>query len=308
MSKVPVIVVPLDGSRFSETALPIAAGVAHTLRASLALVRAHDVVLMMPSDSMAPMPLVDAGVDAELRSDQARSLARTADSMRPMIRQDVMCEMLDGVPEVAIADFAGRVDAALIIMSSHGRSGISGTLLGSVTREVIRTARRPVLVIRPREGQAPPAPASIEHVLIPLDGSAAAESVIAPATALLSGPRHVTLLQLTANPGLDPMSVSLAMPVIDTDAQDRALQESKRYLNAQARRLREQGLLVDTIATTAMSAGSAIAEAARDCGAGMVAMTTHGRGALGRLVMGSVAEAVLHACDVPMLIYRPPTV
>ena len=308
MTAAPVIVVPLDGSRFSETALPIAAGVAHTLRASLALARVHDVALLMPSDSLAPMPVVDRAVDAEMRADQAKSLARTADSMRSMVREGVAHELLDGPPNEAIAAYVDRVGAQLVIMSTHGRSGIAGTLLGSTTREVIRSVRRPVLVIHPREGHPPPAPASIEHVLIPLDGSTIAEAIIAPATALLSGQRRVTLLQLTSNPGLDPMSAALAMPIVDTQAQERALRESKVYLNAQARRLREEGFIVDTLAVTAVSAGSAIVEAARDTGVGLIAMTTHGRGALGRLVMGSVAEAVLAECEVPMLIYRPPSV
>jgi nucleotide-binding universal stress UspA family protein len=82
--------------------------------------------------------------------------------------------------------------------------------------------------------------------------------------------------------------------------------EAKRYLHDVERRLSKKGLRVRTRIALGPTA-SAILGAVQTSAADLVAMTTHGRSGLGRALFGSVAESVLRACPVPVLLIRKPT-
>jgi len=137
----------------------------------------------------------------------------------------------------------------------------------------------------------------LQRILVPLDGSALAESAIAKAAALAADASATLVLVRAAEaytlPGVDP-----------TDAQVEVVREAEEYLAALAARLREQG--VKAVETTVWygPAAAAIVEAARLRRADLIVMSTHGRSGLGRLILGSVAESVLRGTTVPILVLR----
>lgn len=143
--KAKIVLVPLDGSSMAEEALGVAAGV---LRAGTTLllvraVEAHGSPFKEPTEAQ-----VAAIQDAEVY------LAAVADRMHGMGVKDVATSVWYGPPVESIADAAHYRSADLIVMTTHGRSGLSRLLLGSVAEAVLRATTTPVLLLRP--GQSAP--------------------------------------------------------------------------------------------------------------------------------------------------------
>lgn len=139
----------------------------------------------------------------------------------------------------------------------------------------------------------------LEKILIPLDGSALAETAIATALEVAGrAPAFILLRAAEAHtlPGADP-----------TEAQVEVVREAEGYLATIAARLKEQG--VDRVETSVWygPAEFAIVDAARLRKADLIVMSTHGRSGLGRLILGSVAESVLRGTTTPILLLREPS-
>lgn len=140
-----------------------------------------------------------------------------------------------------------------------------------------------------------------KRVLVPLDGSPVAETVVPTASrmARLLGLEIVLLRAVRDEP---PRVIDSGRHiVIDQTAQHR--QEAEEYLRTVAAGLSAGGLRVRTV-VRAGDAAREILDGARECEADLIAMTTHGRGALGRLLHGSVTEAVLHRAHLPVFVVR----
>ena len=137
----------------------------------------------------------------------------------------------------------------------------------------------------------------IDKVLVPLDGSTLAEQALTKALDLVEGADPALLLLRAAEastwPGVDP-----------TEEQIRVVREAEQYLAAVQARLAAKGLRKVETSVWYGPPASAIVEAARVAHADLVVMTTHGRSGLGRLILGSVAEAVLRGTSTPILLLR----
>jgi nucleotide-binding universal stress UspA family protein len=139
----------------------------------------------------------------------------------------------------------------------------------------------------------------LNKILVPLDGSALAESALGTAIDLATD-RSATLMLLRAAeahtlPGTDP-----------TEAQVQVVREAEEYLDAVAARLAAQGVKNVETSVWYGPADSAIVDAARLRKADLIVMSTHGRTGLGRLILGSVAESVLRGTTMPILLLRAP--
>jgi nucleotide-binding universal stress UspA family protein len=306
------ILVPLDGSTFAEHALPLALAIARQSGAAIQLARVHAPSTAIFLGSEVP---ADLSVETALRDQQYLDLMKQ--TLTPTTSGPVTATLLNGIP---IGDLlheqACRSGADLIVMTTHGRGPLSRLWLGSVADWLIRHTDVPVLLVRPQEG-APhftSAPA-VPRVLIPLDGTEVAEQILEPAIALgtLLG-ADFTLLRV-----ITPMlrgNCHLATPETHGEALIKQLQtlqaqcrlDAENYVERVARRLRAQGLRVRTAVVVREHPAVAILEQARAEGAGVIAMATHGRGGLARLLMGSVADKVLRGAEVPLLIRRPVSV
>jgi nucleotide-binding universal stress UspA family protein len=139
--KLKTIVVPLDGSIVAEAALAPAIDLARDAGAKLVLLRAAEAHALPTADPVEAQVSVMRDAQDYLTAVRARAVTSGV--------ADVEASAWYGPPVQAIVEAARFRDADLIVMSSHGRSGVARLLMGSVTETVLRATTVPVLVIRP---------------------------------------------------------------------------------------------------------------------------------------------------------------
>jgi len=198
------------------------------------------------------------------------------------------------------SDFCGIADihCDLIVMSSHGYSGVTRWMLGSVAEKVLRKAPCPVLVIRSSR--------PIWRVLVPLDGSPLAEAALQPALAVAAGlGAEVTLLRAIGAPEAEVLK---QLDKVEKGLSQRVLEDmsaaAKTYLREVSDRHRRAGAEIKT-AVVDGSAAAGILDYAEARDMDLIAMSTHGRTGLQRWIYGSVTEKVLHGAQHSMLVVRP---
>jgi nucleotide-binding universal stress UspA family protein len=204
-------------------------------------------------------------------------------------------------PVEAILDVAMRDQADLIVMSTHGRGGLSRMLYGSVADQILRRTTVPVLLVPSIVEHAWPAEGPLS-LLIPLDGSELAAEALQTAELLTDAfGAKVTLLRVV-QPLVYPLyGEGYAYVPYDEDAE---IAEAQRYLDAEAVRLADLGLRVDT-AVKVGDPSRVIGEVARGQDVDAIVMATHGSGGLSRLILGSVATGTLRHTTAPLLLVRP---
>lgn len=296
------VLVPLDGSRFAEQALPLAATIARAARAKLRLVLVHE-----PSLPPLGQPDERSYVAAELRQRRAEKayLKGQVDRLRAETGVRATSVTLDGEVVPAIAEQAHLVDGGLVVMTTHGRGPVSRFWLGSVADELVRTLPVPILLVRPEEGE--PAPrAATGRIVVPLDGSELGEAALVPAAELAERLDAALMLVHVLEPvpvvgdGAPVYPAAMAAEFIDAR---RARAEA--YLDDTARPLRERGLRVEVAPVVVGSVAEVILDLAHGEDVAFVALSTHGRGGLQRLLLGSVADKVVRAAECPVLVVRP---
>jgi nucleotide-binding universal stress UspA family protein len=140
-----------------------------------------------------------------------------------------------------------------------------------------------------------------KRVVVPLDGSPVAETVL-PFVIEIAGPLDIDVILLRVVQPVPPVVLEGAGTATFEDVETRRI-DAEEYLAALAAEVRSKGVRVETRVRRGEPA-SEITAAARETGADLIAMSTHGRSGLGRLVFGSVAEAVLRRAGVPVFLLR----
>ena len=303
------LLVPLDGSTFAEQALSAAGAIAMRSGAAVRLVRAHVPI------GYGDLALVERW-EKEHRRDEREYLARTATSFADRFGVETNSALLEDPVAPAICHCAQEKEAALIVMSTHGRTGVSRAWLGSVADAVARHVTIPVLLIRPdsRPGEEihqPDGEVQLDHALVPLDGSPAAEGILEPTVGLaVAFGSAITLIRVVEPVQVlaadYPLPYPIPLGMIDQMATDRLVQSARDYLTSVSNRLRERHHLdVSIDVRVSERIAPAILEAADERGVDVVAMASHGRGA-SRLLVGSVADKVLRGGPRAVLLFRPP--
>lgn len=141
-----------------------------------------------------------------------------------------------------------------------------------------------------------------ERILVSLDGSEAAEAIL-PFAEQVAGPLDAEVVLVRVVEPISPAEAMASAGVVAPDTYALREMDAKRYLLEVERRLSKKGLRVRGRIALGRPAEEILA-AARTTGADLIAMTTHSRSGLGRLLFGSVAEAVLRASPVPVLMIR----
>lgn len=289
------ILVPLDGSVFSEYALPLA----------LALVRRSGAQLHLAH----VLPLrgaVGSGmVGRATATGRAAYLEQLAQQVAQQAGRAPITSVLSGPVVETLLDYARAARCDLMVLTTHGRGALSRLWLGSVADAMVRRSPAPVLLVRPTDSLARPAAAEhpFRRVLIPLDGSPLAEAIIEYSIRIGQiMDAEYTLLRV-----VDP--AVLGVPMADEDAIDPAALQplqyrAQTYLDRQCDELRARGLRVDAIVTVGVPA-TAILGYARAHSMDLIAMATHGRGGFSRLLLGSVADKVLRGSSTPLLLHSP---
>lgn len=299
------LLIPLDRSPLSEQAVGRAAAIARATEASIDLVLVHE-----PFGT----PLgVEPTTDANDFADQSRYLESVAGELRSGASIKVTCAVLRGGASEMICERAKKIGADLIVMTSHARTGFGRMWLGSVADAVVRNASIPVLMLRPVERPADRQAAKrlFKHILVPLDGSNLAAEALGPAidVARASG-ADVTLLRVIAPVPLVSaydVTIPLAYPPLipDEPATHQVVRETEDELEEIARRLNdEHGITVRSEVIVSERTPMSIIDYASGHDVDLIAMSTHGRGAT-RLLVGSVADALLRASAAPILLQRP---
>jgi nucleotide-binding universal stress UspA family protein len=305
------IPVPLDESPLGERALPYAAGLARRSGARLVVLEVAVANIEMRNDPQTGQPyFVDLA---------ARYLAGVAARVGDGVTAETV--QLSGEPGPEIVAESGRRAADLVAMSTHGRSGLGRWLFGSVAEHVIRHGRAPVLLV-PATAEVPPdlaTPAEAGggracRILVALDGSEHARAALDAAGDLATAlGATLTLLQVVVPTVPSPGAVARlgawglgALPPAAVYEDDPAaeLAAARDYLDTVATGLRARGQEVQ-VAVEAGSPAATIVDHAREQGVAAIALATHGRGGLARLVLGSVAYETARTAPVPLLLVRP---
>ncbi len=298
------ILVPLDGSKFAECALPIALGVARRMDGQVGLVsvsskKRRSPTRRVPTISPNDVNLIDEAAANYLNGVAARIAEFSSVPVFPTV--------LTGKPSTALVKHAKRHHPELLVMSTHGRGPLSRSWLGSVVDSVVRHVPMPVLLVRPEsncEVELDDAH-QFRRIVVPLDGSGLAEQSLQWAISFGGSEAHYSLVRVT------PDSIPAWSPLLQIDTQDvrdlvkAAHDESSEYLSAVKRTVERDGLTVKTRIEDTMPSAVGILEAAKEESADLIVITTHGRGGLRRLVWGSVADKVVRASHVPVLVVHP---
>jgi nucleotide-binding universal stress UspA family protein len=284
-----------DFSRLADAALDYALALAQKHGAALHML--HAVVLHAddPNDPAHHFP------DAEEIRVRLEEIAedRMANQLRALRAEeiDVVRAQRRGISTApVILEYAEEIDADVIVMSTHGRRGLSHVLLGSVTEEVVRMSSCPVLTIRGGTGAA--APALVEHVLVPVDFSPHSEVAARHAREICRAyGARMHLLHVFEQPVTPEVYIGGG----PATAPDFSLLESS---------LREALLAVATRAGTDIeseihvregSAVGGILDTAKEIPADLIVIATHGLGGLTHVLLGSVTEKVVRRADRPVL-------
>jgi nucleotide-binding universal stress UspA family protein len=140
-----------------------------------------------------------------------------------------------------------------------------------------------------------------KRALVPLDGSSVAESII-PFILDIAGPLDMEVVLLRVVEPIPPMVLEGSRHIEVEDVEARQT-DAEEYLAPIVVELQNKGVRVESRVRRGNPIDQIVA-AAREMGADLIAMSTHGRGGLGRLVFGSVAQAVLRRADMPVLLMR----
>ncbi len=296
-----IVEVPLDGSPFSEQALPHTLGIVRRAGATLDLVHVH--VLHFSEGHRVARFSYDPEVDKEQKRSELLYLEGKAKRLSAESGSPVTVAVVNGLGADGILQRAQDDKADLIVMATHGRGPLGRLFLGGVADELIRQAAVPVLLVRPRDPAPDMVPEPVlEHVLVPLDGSSLAECVLGPALNLvrLWQGRCTLLRVIEASPATPARRLNRPCP--QEQAQEAVAQA---YLEKIAGRLREQGMAVQTRIVVAPHAAPAILEEAQTQHCDFIALATHGRSGLRRMLLGSIADKVIRGASTPVLVYRP---
>lgn len=271
------ILVPLDGSQLAEIALPYAEELSGRLGSDVTLIYVSESI----DDPHRHMHQIYMQKMAESAKQDAEAYAR---KLGKELTIQVRSVNLAGNPAEEIVKYADSENTGLIVMSTHGQSGIRQWTIGSVANKVVRATKQPVALVR-AEVPRPDVPRkdTLRKALLPLDGSKESEAALPYVAELASRlGMSVTLLQVLA-------------------IGDKALAED--YLEKIGAQLKQKGVTVESRVLFG-EAATEIINLADEIHADVVAMSTHGRSGIGRWVLGSVAERVLYEGNTPLLLVR----
>jgi nucleotide-binding universal stress UspA family protein len=298
-----LIVVPLDGSSFAEIALPTAFTIARAWNAEIEVVMAHEPI---------PMPGVDYGYGLwEHRSKEGAKeyLAQIVARIKDEVGSDVTSTIVVGVAAEALERHASSKEADLVVMTSHGRGPLSRMWLGSVTDRFIRRTSTPVLIVRPEEGEEPDLSKEIsfDRVLIPVDGSEEGDAILTPALALgRACDSDFVLLHVSGYTEEFASSYLLDTIQMNVETVEEERKKAAEDIDARVERLGAEGVRVTGQVVLDNNPSHGVLHFASENDIDLIAMATHGRGRVARMVLGSVTDKVIRGAHRPVLVCRPP--
>jgi nucleotide-binding universal stress UspA family protein len=292
-----LVLVPLDGSAFSESALP----------AAIAVARRDDALLEIVSVHEDPLMLVHEFVQLPQDGWFERYVQEVAERVRGEAGIEVRETVLEGSPVEAIQNHAVARGVDLIVMATHGRGPMSRFWLGSTADGLIRQSTVPILLLRPREEGAGTQPDfNPRRVLVPLDGSNESEAILTQALALAgNGATQFDIVRVYPYPTGFASSYLPHTAQVNSDVFETGRTAAAEYVEEKAATLSERGISATGHIVTEREPAAGILHFAEQSGTDLIAMSTHGRGGVSRLVLGSVTDKVIRGTQIPILVYHP---
>ncbi|HWP59619.1 MAG TPA: universal stress protein [Candidatus Acidoferrales bacterium] len=296
------IIVPLDGSELAEGVLPYVRSLARGLGLPVTLLQVIDPEIISALADSSRRRYFD-NVAAGMKTHAADYLRKLVPSFPEPSKVDAAVEI--GKPAETIVRIGATHPDALMAMATHGRSGLRRWIVGSVADKVLHGASNHLLLIRPRDAALRrDEEARLKSLVVPLDGSELAESVLPHAIELARGLKaEIILLRAYALP-LSMYSVSdeYVPSIEELGAQLKA--EAREYVEQKVKELRERGVDKASAVVVEGYGAAEIIDFAKKTPDNLIAMCTHGRSGVGRWVLGSVTERVVQHSGDPVLVIR----
>ncbi len=291
------LLVPLDGSRLAESALPAAAYIAEKLNATVTLI--HIIEYHAPKEVHSEPHLTN-------KEDALRYLTEIAQtSFPPDIKVDYHVHTSEE-RDVAksIVAHAPEIHHDLIIMCTHGRGGLRDFLFGSIAQQVIGSGKIPVLLIHPSEAGSPQE-FQCGRLLVPLDGNPEHEQGLPMAVQLAKDcGASLHLVMVIPTYGVlkgEQRAASRLMPGTTAAVLDLAEQGGEEYLRKKLIAMKPEEIRVSAEVTRGEPAETVV-EAARRAGADLIVLGTHGKAGMDAFWSGSVTPRISSLWEKPILL------
>jgi len=302
------MLVPLDGSELAEIVFPYV----KELAARLTL--AVTVLYVCSPGEREEIPMYRAYVDraAATIKDQSEEVLKKTGAQRTRKLPETRGEVTVGHPADEILRYADENNIDLILMATHGRSGIKRWAMGSVADKVVRASKAPVLLVRAGIAKGIAYDKWPKRtLLVPLDGSKLAESVLPHVEALAKqgGPDliDVVLLRVCEPPVILSDYPEAIMPDKWEEHIEKEMTKTRGvcgvYLSDVEKRLQEAGISVRTEVLVGNAADEIINYASKTRH-NLIIIATHGRSGVSRWAYGSVAEKILLGVPSPILVVK----
>jgi nucleotide-binding universal stress UspA family protein len=301
------IMVPLDGTRFAEAALPCALSLAKRDGAALKLA-----IVWQPMSAIIDTADWIQQVEAwekSRRDEGRRYMTEVARRVAEALGRSVSVKYLLGRPDEELARAAEEMKVDLVVMATHGQGPVSRFWLGSVADRYVRRSTVPVLLVRPEEDMPEVELAAgkpFRKILVPLDGSTLAEQALKKSV-LAGGKAAETEITLLAVVGFPvPMATPEGGVLLDSKELLSAQTEAaESHLSRMADHIAGWGCKVTTRVIANPITWKSIVDFAATGKYDLIAMATHGRGGAARVLLGSVADKVMRSATVPTLLFHP---
>jgi nucleotide-binding universal stress UspA family protein len=282
------ILVPLDGSDLAELALPYAEELANAFKSEIILLHVSD-----PADT-------------HHRHMHELYVKEVADRIRERIRK-VSPVVVSGKAADEIISYAEKNDVGLIIMTSHGRSGIMSWATGSIASKLLQATAVPMLLVRAvKPGRKVQRPVLLNRILLPLDGSEAGEAAVGYVGELMSRLESEVILFGVVSSGQHIRTVG-GLDYISYPEEQLAMfkKEAEEYLDGVYRKLkRRKGTVKVTIKVGADDIGQEIFKFAEEKRVNLIAISSHGHSGIEKWVFGSIANKVVQESKAPVLVIK----
>lgn len=279
------ILVPLDGSELAENSLPYVKRIAKRLNS--------EVILMIACQ---PIGYPELPLKAYLQKKLKELHSAGIRISHKLVRGDAATKILD---------FADKNDVSLIIMSTHGGSGVSHWPLGSCTSKVLQKTHVPTLLVRSSKEKIKSFDFEIRRILVALDGSHFSEVIIPYVEDLVEGTdNEVILLRVVESVKLPFTAGYIEHEKYEKEIAAKAEEEAKKYLQKKKAVLASKGINTSTVLLKGHPA-NAVLQYAKDNAVSLIAITTHGFSGISKWAYGSVAANIIEASTKPILLFRP---
>jgi nucleotide-binding universal stress UspA family protein len=296
------MLVPLDGSKLAEMVLPYARFLAGRFKIPVELLAALDIAELGTHISVGQSRFLSTLVEDSMQSSETylKRIAHTFDGA------DVKRTVDKGRAAEVIIDKGAADTGMLIAMATHGRSGVNRWLLGSIAEKVLRATANPLMLIRAKaiaksEGEAP-----LQSIIVPLDGSELAESVLPMVAGLANKLDLAVILFRGYNAPYSVYGYGYVYYAIDVDKVTAEMRnDAGGYLEKKAAEIKKLGVAKISCVTKEGISADEIIKVARETPDSLITMCSHGRSGVKRWVLGSVTETVVRHADNPVLVLRP---